>query len=102
MLKIALEIDDSNACSTKLYMFVSVMYHIWDTAHILSDELAQNTVSFSMQDSYARHSHQYGVINKVLNRIECFVSTHTSYIKILMEITLVGINRLACLLANAV
>ncbi len=90
MFKIALKINYRNACTAKLYMFIGIMRHIWDTAQILTDELAQNAISLSMKDSNSWHSYQDGIINEILNGIECFIATHTSYIQILVEVGLMG------------
>ena len=83
-------------------MLIGVVRHVRDAAHILTDELAQDAIALAMEDADTRHSHEDGIVDEVLHGIESFVATHTTYIEILMEIALVGIDGLAGLLADAV
>ena len=73
-------------------MLICIMGHIRDAAQILADELSEDTVALSMKDADTWHTYQDGIIYKILYSIQCFITTHASYIQILMEVGLVGIN----------
>ena len=83
-------------------MLIGIMRHIWNAAQVLPDELSENSVALAVKDSNSWHTYQDGIVNEILNGIQCLIATHTSYIQILMEIGLVGINRLAGLLADTI
>ena len=55
-----------------------------------------------MKNSDSWHTHQDGIVNEILHGIQSLITTHTSYVQILMEVGLVGIDGLAGLLADAV
>ena len=83
-------------------MLIGIMRHIWNAAQVLTDELAENSIALAMKNSNSWHSYQDGIINEILNGIQCLIATHTSYIQILVEVGLVGIYRLAGLLADTI
>lgn len=83
-------------------MLIGIMRYIWNAAQVLPDELSENSVALAMKNSNSWHTYQDGIVNEILNGIQCFIATHTSNIQILMEIGLVSINRLAGLLADTI
>lgn len=83
-------------------MLICIMGHIRDAAQILADELSEDTVALSMKDADTWHTYQDGIIYKILYSIQCFITTHASYIQILMEVGLVGINGFSGFLADTV
>ena len=83
-------------------MLIGIMRNIWNAAQILADELAKNTIALSMKNADSWHTHQDGIINEILHGIQSLITTHASYVQILMEVGLVGIDGLAGLLADAV
>ena len=97
-----LKINNCDSCTAKLYMLICIMSHIRDAAQILADELSEDTVAFSMKNTDAWHTYQDGVIDKILYCIQCFITTHASYIQILMEVGLVGINSFSGFLTDTV
>ena len=83
-------------------MLIGIMRHIRHAAQVLTDELSEDSVALAMENSNSWHSYQDGIVNEILNGIQCLIATHTSHIQILMEIGLVGIYRLAGLLADTI
>ncbi len=98
----SLKVNYRDAGTAKLYMLIGIMGHIRDAAQVLTDELSEDTIALSMKDSDSWHSYQDGIINEILYGIQCLIATHTSYIQILVEVGLVGIYRLAGLLADTI
>ena len=97
-----LKINYRDAGTAELNMLIGIMRHIWNAAQVLTDELAENTIALAMKNSNSWHSYQDGIVNEILNGIQCLIATHTSYIQILVEVGLVGIYRLAGLLADTI
>ena len=85
MAQASVHINDRDACSAKLYMLVFKMGNIRDCAQILSNELAQDAVTFPMQNSDSLYSHKNGIVDEILNCIESFITAHASHVDILME-----------------
>ena len=83
-------------------MLIGIMRHIRHAAQVLTDELSEDSVALAMEISNSWHSHKDGIVNEILNGIQCLIATHTSYIQILVEVGLVGIYRLAGLLADTI
>ena len=97
-----LQIDDCDACATKLHVFVGEVRDVGDCGEVLADELAQNAVSLSVKDAHARHSHKDGVVDEIGDGIEGFVASHPSHVEVLMEVLPVGVDGLARLAADVV
>lgn len=77
-------------------MFICIMLYIGHSGKILPNEIAQNSIAFSMQNAHTTHANQNGIINEILHCIQGFIASHATNIKILMEILLMVINRIAC------
>ena len=97
-----LKIYNRDAGTAELNMLIGIMCHIRNAAQVLADELSEDSVALAMENSNSWHTYQDGIVNEILNGIQCLIATHTSYIQILMEIGLVGINCLAGLLADTI
>ena len=97
-----LKINYRNAGTAELNMLIGIMRHIWNAAQVLPDELSENSVALAMKNSNSWHTYQDGIVNEILNGIQCFIATHTSYIQILVEVGFMRVNGLSGFLTDTV
>ena len=63
---------------------------------ILADELSEYACSCTMQDAYTTESYQDGIVNEVHHGVDSLVTTHTSYVDVLVEVLLAVFHRGTC------
>lgn len=88
----------SDASPTELYVFVTGVHDGGDGAEILTDELAEGSCASAVKDADAGHTNLCGVVDEMLDGIEGFVTTHPSYVDLLLEMEALlahGVLRLA-------
>ena len=90
------EVNDRNACPTKLHMFVCIVGDVGHRMEVLSEELSQDTVTLSMKDPYTGYAGKNGIVNKIGNSIQSLITPHAPHIQILLEVLYMTIYRGAC------
>ena len=83
-----LQIYDGNSCSAELYMLVSEVRNVRYSGQILAYQLAQDSRTCTMKNTYSGYAHQNRIIDKICDGTDGLVASHASHVDILFEVQL--------------
>ena len=85
---------------TELDVLVVVVLDGRNGVQILADKVAQYAVAGTVQDAYATHADERGIVDKVHNGLDSLIATHAANIDIRLESQFAVIDVIVSLLAH--
>ena len=81
-----MELYYRDAGAAELYVLVATACHGRVGLQVLADEGAQDAIACAMQDTYARHAEQYGIVDVVGDSLQRLLATHATHVDVLLEV----------------
>ena len=73
-------------------MLVAEVLYVGNSGQIRANQLAQNACSSTVQDAYARHTDEDGVVDEIGDGVDGFVAAQTPDVDVLMEVQLAVVD----------
>ena len=86
--------------TAKLDVLIVIVLDGRNGVQVLADQVAQYAVTGAVENAYAAHSYERGIINKVHYGLYSLVTTHTAHINIRFESQLAVVYVIMSLLAH--